>query len=168
MTLGERTMATVIQMKRQTLNDILEVIEKLRYDLEFKKADLIHSEVVSDSHASLMMPGNNAAFLCFEQYFFRACGMVSASILIIQEDDVQRVTIVSPTARDGSLFLARADQALANRVEKVLMQMGFVETYKRDEDWDYEFNKQKRSDDEDRSGSVDTSEEDHVNNNTNE
>ena len=118
-------MPTTVFMKRQAVSDIFEVIEKLQNDPELIKADMIHSEIVPDSHASLMMPGNVAAFLCFEQYFFRAGGMVPASILITQEAEEQKVTIVCPTARE-SFTAERADQALAHRVEKVLSKMNFV------------------------------------------
>ena len=120
-------MPTIIQMKRRAVSDIGEVVEKIKNDPEFEKADMVHSEFVPNCFAPSVMPRYIAALLCIEQYYFRSSSRVSASVLITQRVEEQRVTIVCPTQRE-SLARERADQSMAHRAEEVLLQMGFVGT----------------------------------------
>ncbi len=117
-------MPTMIQMKRRAVSDILAVIERIRYASELSKAKVLYSKVMTEKQATLMDPGNVVAFLYLEQYYQRAEGKASLSILITQEEDVQMVMIISPTTRN-TLILDRADIDLGKKVKKVLEEIGF-------------------------------------------
>lgn len=117
-------MPTMIQMKRQAVSDILGVIEKIRYASEMENANVLYSKVMTDTQATLMEPGNVVAFLFLEQYYYRAGGNASLSILITQEGDEQRVMIISPTSRE-TMIMDRADVVLGQKVEEVLLSIGF-------------------------------------------
>ena len=114
----------MIQMKRQSATDILGVIERIRYASQMSKATVLYSKVMMDNETALMAPENVVAFLFLEQYYYRAEGNASLSILITQEDGVQMVTILSPTTKESWLF-ERADITFSKIVRNVLSDIGF-------------------------------------------
>ncbi|MBR5348004.1 MAG: hypothetical protein IK125_02080 [Lachnospiraceae bacterium] len=112
-------------MRRRTAGDILGVIEKIRYASDMANASVLYSKIMMDNEAALMNPGNVVAFLYLEQYYYRAAGNASLSILVTQEEGVQMVTIISPTTKDSWLF-ERADITFSQKVKNVLSENGFV------------------------------------------
>ena len=124
-------MPTMIQMKRQAVGDILGVLERIRYASELSNASVLYSKVVMDNQAALMAPANVVAFLYLEQFYQRAGGNASLSILVTEEEGAQMVTIISPTTKE-TLLLERADVSFSMKVKNVLTDIGFVEVM----EWD--------------------------------
>ena len=121
----------MIQMKRQAVGDILGVLERIRYASELSNASVLYSKVVMDNQAALMAPANVVAFLYLEQFYQRAGGNASLSILVTEEEGAQMVTIISPTTKE-TLLLERADVSFSMKVKNVLTDIGFVEVM----EWD--------------------------------
>ncbi|MBR5657767.1 MAG: hypothetical protein IKX10_00025 [Lachnospiraceae bacterium] len=122
-------MATVVRMKRRAVCDISEVVAQLQADTDLNTYIFL-TDIISGEQSALMLPNNIGALLCYEKYYVRANGLVSLTILIKQEGEEQKATIIS--FMDHVVFFFSAEKSFSKMAISALKKLGFEQYEKLD------------------------------------
>ncbi len=122
-------MATVVRMKRRAVCDISEVVAQLQADTDLN-IHIFLTDIISGEQSALMLPNNVGALLCYEKYYVRASGLVSLTILIKQEGEEQKATIIS--FMDHKVLFFSAEKSFSKMAISALKKLGFEQYEKLD------------------------------------
>ena len=115
-------MTEKIKMKRDGVRDIQEVVDAIVNDGEMVGGKFVCSEILRSEPSALMPPTNKAALLCYERYFRSRISIALLTIMIVQEDMVQKVLIVGSGAGEGAM---NPGKAYVQKAQKIFEEMGF-------------------------------------------
>ena len=92
-----------IKMKRNDVRDIKEAVDAIRNSNEMVGGKFVCSEILRSEPSALMPPTNKAALLCYERYFRSQISIALLTIMIVQEDMVQKILIVGSGAGENAM-----------------------------------------------------------------
>ena len=111
-----------IKMKRNDVRDIKEAVDAIRNSNEMVGGKFVCSEILRSEPSALMPPTNKAALLCYERYFRSQISIALLTIMIVQEDMVQKILIVGSGAGENAMDPGKT---YIKKAQKIFEEMGF-------------------------------------------
>ena len=111
-----------IKMKRNDVRDIKEAVDAIRNSNEMVGGKFVCSEILRSEPSALMPPTNKAALLCYERYFRSQISIALLTIMIVQEDMVQKILIVGSGAGENAMDPGKT---YIKKAQKIFEEIGF-------------------------------------------
>ena len=111
-----------IKMKRKDVRDIKEAVDAIRNSNEMVGGKFVCSEILRSEPSALMPPTNKAALLCYERYFRSQISIALLTIMIVQEDMVQKILIVGSGAGENAMDPGKT---YIKKAQKIFEEIGF-------------------------------------------